>query len=293
VNKVLHKYIIGIESCIENQIVPDKNIMWFRRCTYLLLLLKIFFIWPELPMFYRHAVNIGLGSLMPYRLIFLPLFYNYYNIYWFFASAIVIIALVLNKGNRLLSVAIFIISINYILLVDQSSNGGDNLHNFLIFMLIFIKEGATKRSVRQMVNNTTILIIQMHFCILYFLNAFGKIIRPFWRDGSYFKNLWHLLYYANPNLTPNWFFNPGLNVFTGWAVILFEFIFPIFIWYKPYKKLLIYIGLFFHLGIALFLSLPDFGFTMIIVYILFWDLPTSIYKKKKFKLLKLAQKKNI
>ena len=268
--KSSRNFFTFLEKQIENHIVQDTNIIWFRRCAYLLLLLKMVFIWPELSMFYRHALNTTAGSLMPYKLMFLPFFKNYYNIYWLVASVIVAMA-TFGKGNRWLSVAVYIISMNYILLADQSANGGDSLHNFLIFMLIFIREGAIKNSARQLMNNAAIIIIQVHFCILYFVNAYGKIIHPLWRDGSYFKNLWHLFYYANPNLIPDWFFNPNLNLVTAWSVLLFEFAFPVLIWFKPYKKPLIYIGLLFHLGIAVFLSLPDFGVTMAIVYILFYD----------------------
>ena len=269
-NKSLYKFIITIERYIESQVIPDKNIIWFRCSAYLLLLIKMLFIWPELSMFYRHAVQINLGSLMPHRLLFLPIFHEYYNIYWLIASAIVIWAL-LCRNNILLSIAVFIISNNYILLADKASNGGDALHNFLIFMLIFVQENNVKFSLRQIINNAAIIIIKVHFCLLYIVNAYGKVIHLFWRDGSYFKNLWHLMYYANPNLIPHWFFNPILNVVTAWAVILFEFIFPVLIWFKPYKKTLIFTGLVFHLGISLFLSLPDFGLAMAIVYILFFD----------------------
>ena|GEM_PF-2007274 len=269
--KITYKFITYFERLIENHIIPNRNIVLFRRCAYLLLLLKMILIWPELSMFYKHVVSIGRGSLKPYELMFLPFFYNYYNFYWLFLSTIVAFG-IFKKRSRWLSIAVFIISINYLFLTFKAINFGDMLLNFLIFMLIFIREDTFKYSINGMINNASILIIQVHFCLLYFYNAFGKVMQPFWRDGSFFKNIWRLSYYANSNFIPNWFLNPTSNLLIAWAVILFEFIFPILIWFKLYKKPLIFIGLFFHLGISLFLSLPDFGLAMAIVYILFFNL---------------------
>lgn len=266
--KFTNKFITAFERQIENHILPNINIIWFRRCVYLLLLLKMLLIWPELSMFYKHVVSIGRGSLIPYELMFLSVFYNYYNFYWLFISVIVAFA-IFKKSNRLLSIIVFIVSINYLFLTFKAINFGDMLLNFLIFMLIFIREDAIKNSVNQMVNNAIVLIIQVHFCFLYFVNACSKITKPFWRDGSFFNNIWHMSYYANSNFIPDWFFNPTSNMLIAWSVILFELIFPILIWFKPYKKPLIFIGLIFHLGISAFISLPDFGLTMIAVYILF------------------------
>ena len=266
----IDKYITAFESYIEDHVIPDTNIVWFRRSVYLLMLLKMLLIWPELSMFYQHGVNLGKGSLLPYEVMFMPFFHNYYNLYWLFTSVIVALAL-FYKSNRWLAVAVFIISITYLLLIFKAINFGDMLLNFLIFMLIFIREGTQNGSVSQMVNNAVILIIQVHFCLLYLVNALGKIMQPFWRDGSFFKNIWHLSYYANPNFIPDWFYHPTLNVVTAWTVILFELIFPVLIWIKPYKRPLIIIGLLFHLGISLFLSLPDFGLAMATVYLLFYD----------------------
>lgn len=268
--KSIDTFLTYFEGQLQADLFDDKNIIWFRRSVYALLLLKMLSIWPEIDMFYRHAISVGKGSLLPYELMFLPAFYDYYNVYWLVVCAIVAYA-IYHKGNSWLSMAVFIIGINYLSLEFKAINFGDKLLNFLMFMLIFVREGAVKHSIRQMVNNAVLLIIEVHFCLLYFLNAYGKVIRPFWRNGSFFKDIWSMSYYANVNLIPDWFFNPILQLLTAWSVIIFEFIFPVLIWFKPYRKPLIFIGVLFHLGIAILLSLPDFGISMMVVYVLFFD----------------------
>ncbi|KGO87812.1 hypothetical protein Q765_04800 [Flavobacterium rivuli WB 3.3-2 = DSM 21788] len=268
--KNINNFLSGIEKLIIDYTIPDKNILLFRQCVYILLLAKILFIWPELNMLYRHGIDIGLASPMPHKFMYLPLLHNFYNIYWLVASVIVAIA-IFSKRSRFLNIVVAVISINYLEVITGTSDGGDKLHNFVIFMLIFIRDGALKNSLQQMINNAAVFIIQMHFCFLYFLNAYGKVIHKFWRDGSFFNDVWHLSYFANPNFVPYYFFNSTVQIITAWSVILFEFLFPTLIWFKPFKKPLIFIGIFFHFGISIFLSIPDFGAIMIIVYILFYD----------------------
>ena len=276
-NNFYPKFIAAIEKQIERRVIRDVVIVFFRRCVYLLLVFKMLFVWSVLPVFYRHVIHESKGSLVPYNLMFLPQFQNYYTIYWVILIVILGVAIV-RKGSYLLSAIVLIISLTYLKLTIDAVNFGDKLLNFLIFMLVFVREGAPRHSLRQFINNASVLIIQVHFCLIYFLNAYGKIMRPFWRDGSVFDHVWHLSYYAHTGIIPYMLVNSTTNFLTAWAVMLFEFIFPFLIWFKPFKKPLLIAGLFLHLGIATLLSLPDFGVTMIIVYILFWDLKSTISK---------------
>jgi len=201
--------------------------------------------------------------------MFLPQLNRYHLIFWFLECSLVAFAL-FYKASRWLSLCIFIIGLNYTFLIDRSVNSGENLMNFLLFMLIIVREGAAANSLRQMINNAALLLIKIHICLLYLLNALGKIMVSAWRDGSFFNELWQLNYYANSKLIPQWFFNPTVNLIMAWTVISFEFIFPCLIWYKTLNKPIVIAGVLLHLGIAILLSMPDFGLTMAAVYILFF-----------------------
>lgn len=264
------KFLSCFESWLGQYTFQDKNLVGFRRGVYALLLFKMMFIWPEISMFYRHVLTQSYAAYLPHKIMFLPAFAPYYKLYWGVACAIVLFAICF-KGNRFVAALVYLFSLNYLILANSTTNTGDSLLNFFVFCLIFTREKQVKNSAGQLLNNAVLLLLQLHFCLLYFLNGYGKIIRPYWRSGSIFSDIWTLPYFANTDMIPAWFLTPAINFLTAWSVMLFEFIFAFLIWFRPLRKSILIGGIFFHMGIMLFLSLPDFGLTMLVAYILFYD----------------------
>lgn len=260
--------LANFQQWLENYSFSDKSLSLFRRCVYLLLFLKMVLLWPQLDVFYQHTLSRKLPDFIFSRLLFYPVFYNWYYMLWGLACSVVAFA-IYHKSTRLLSVIVFVIGLNYLTLMYMADNLADSLLHFFIFSLIFIREGAEKGTPRQMLNNAMLLILQVQFCILYFLNAYGKMVIAGWRDGSFMQLVWRIPYYADVRFVPQWFLNPWVGVFTAWFVMLFEMAFAFLIWFKPVRKWLLLCGLLFHIGIAVFLSLPDFGLTMLVGYFLF------------------------
>lgn len=257
------------------------NLLWFRRGVYIVLLLKILFIWPELPTFYQFIIEsqpTGIGFNLS-KFIFLPFFQSSLNALWLLIC-VVIIAATIYAGRRWLSILVFIISLNYISLCYMAMNNGDKLLNFFVFALIFVDERALKGHVAQMVNNAVLILLKVNLCVVYFLNGYGKIMQKTWWDGSFMAKVWQLDYYVNPSLVPQWFSNSVVCFITAWSVMLFELTFPFGIWHKRLKKWFIPIGLLFHIFIAVFLSLPDFGLTMMVAYLLFVDKTNKVRSLK-------------
>ena len=81
-------------------------------------------------------------------------------------------------------------------------------------------------------------------------------------------NIGRLGHMVNPTLTTA-MTNPGLNFILAWLVILFELLFPILVWWRRLRLVMIGIGIVFHIVIWIFLSLPDFGLIMIVAYSIF------------------------
>jgi hypothetical protein len=248
------------------------NLCWFRRGVYAVLLLKMLFIWPELRTFYQHVTE-AQQTPIEFRLsklMFWPVFKPYVNLWWALACVCVLVAMVY-VGRFWLSITVFIISLNYMSLALYATNGGDKLLNFFVLALVFVNERRKTNEIKLMLNNAVALFIKISICGLYFVNGYGKILQKVWRDGSFIGNVWHLDYYANHHLVPNWFGNTVVCFIVAWLVMLFELSFPFFIWFRPFRKWFIPMGLLFHIFIAAFLSLPDFGLTMIFAYLLFVD----------------------
>ncbi|WP_343530509.1 HTTM domain-containing protein [Pedobacter sp.] len=275
-------FLAKVELTLTNQKESTANLYWFRKAVYLLLLLKMLLIWPELKTFYHHVVDaqaITVGFSFS-KLMFLPIFRPFLDIWWFLACVIVAIAILL-KPKRWLSITVFVISLNYLSLSYSAINGGDKFLNFFVFSLIFVNENAAKDQIGWLLNNATMLLLKINICGVYFLNGYGKILKNSWWDGSFMKQVWQLEYYVNLHLVPQWFSNSTVCFITSWLVMLFELSFPFLIWYSTFRKWLVPIGVIFHIFIATFLSLPDFGLTMMAAYLLFVDKIGKVWSLKK------------
>lgn len=256
------------EAWLQNQYFPERNLVWFRRCVYAMLLLKMLFLWPVLSDFYDYEIGRSLNYMRPETLYLAPVFHNYYHIVWGLGCITVAAAVFLRK-NLLLSVVVFIICLNCFTITEAADNNSDKLLRSFAFALIFLTEGTGEGTTKRLLNNAVVFLLKVYFCLFYFLNAYGKMIVPMWQDGSCMQDVWTLAYFVNDRMVPNWFFNPVVAFITAWSVMLFEMLFAFLIWFRPFKKWFLIAGVFFHLGIALFLSLPDFSLTVLIAYILF------------------------
>lgn len=277
VNRILQ----SVESHLLNLHSSALSLRLFRIGTYTILLLKMLLIWPELETFYHHVLSQGPTKDFEFsRIIFLPAFQSHPNIVWSVACGIVLLG-ILAKNRRWLAALVFVIGLNYMLLAHFATNTGDAILNFFIFCLIFIKDDFRQNLTNQLISKATLLILQINLCFIYFINGYGKILLETWRDGSIMQSVWQIAYYANSSVIPSWFFNTNVGFFMAWSVMLFELSFPVFIWFRSARKWLIPLGLLFHIFIGIFLSIPDFGLTMMVAYLLFVDMDRKFRSLKK------------
>lgn len=278
----IQSFLTNVEVVLMSQKDSNANLNWFRKAVYLLLLLKMLLVWPELKTFYQHVAD-GQGMALGFsfsKLMFLPIFSSHVQLWWSLACMVVAASIVFS-AKRWLSILVFIISLNYLSLFYLATNSGDKLLNFFVFSLIFVNENAVKQQLGWMLNNATALLVKINICAVYFLNGYGKILKSSWWDGSFMQQVWQLEYYTNLHLVPQWFSNSTMCLITSWLVIIFELAFPFLIWFGALRKWLVPIGLIFHIFIAAFLSLPDFGLTMMTAYLLFVDKLSKVWSLKK------------
>ena len=60
------------------------------------------------------------------------------------------------------------------------------------------------------------------------------------------------------------------------VVMFYQLLFPIVVWIKQIKKIVLFIGIVMHLYIGLVMGLPEFAAIMILSYVFFWPIKTSI-----------------
>ncbi|WP_163411512.1 hypothetical protein [Flavobacterium ajazii] len=109
-------------------------------------------------------------------------------------------------------------------------------------------------------------MFQIHISIAYFFSGFDKLLGYNWRNG---ESIWKAIHlpYANRdfNFDFSWMADHSyLLIFIGWATIIIEMLYPVFVWIPKTQKTWIMLTISMHLGIALVLNLYYFSAIMII-----------------------------
>jgi hypothetical protein len=188
---------------------------------------------------------------------------------------LLVIAIILNR-NHLLSLMAFLICLVWHQLIHPVINGGDLVLLTFMFVGIFCNQRpkASKGTALGVLQETTVsfslLIGQIIIATVYLVSGYDKLISLAWRDGTAIYGLINVDFYAT-----GWMqklaeeFSLTTLVVISWSVILFEILFPVLVWFKRFRYPVLVTGLFFHLIIALGLSLPDFATVMVWSYVLF------------------------
>src|SRR5690606_24714704 len=106
-----------------------------------------------------------------------------------------------------------------------------------------------------------LIALQLSYVYLY---AFGaKILSPVWQNGTALYGVMASTRLAEWPVEIH--FWPVIALFT-WGTVLFELSFPLLAWTKKYRPIALTVGLLFHLGIEIALSIPMFGAIMVVCY---------------------------
>lgn len=121
---------------------------------------------------------------------------------------------------------------------------------------------------------------QIHISIAYFFSGFDKLLGFNWHNG---ESVWKAinLPYANRDFFFDFSWlaeHPQLLVAAGWATILIEMLYPVFIWIPATRRLWLALTIGLHLGIALVLNLYFFSAIMVV-----WNLSNFYFEPRRFK----------
>ena len=112
-------------------------------------------------------------------------------------------------------------------------------------------------------------LIQIQISVVYLWTVWHKLKGETWLDGS-------AVYYATrldsmKNFTVPFILDSTLMLkLLTWGTLLIEFSLGAFIWIKEYRKIVIFVGIIFHLGIEYTMSIPFFELFMICLLINFF-----------------------
>lgn len=277
----VERYLAGLEAFLIKNRAPKENIWWFATATYSLLFAKLILLWLNVYQFYDVTEKTVIANASNPINWFTKtvLFLDSPNLNLVMVISLCVVIIAVAYRSFITSFLALIICLNHNTLVLKAINGGDFALTFFCFILLFVNTRRKLSNNRNLLANAFWLLLKINFCYLYFVNAYGKVIKKIWLNGDAILQSWNLDYFANHNLIPSFFYNRTICMLTGWSVIIFEFVFAFLIWYQDSKKSLLIIGVLFHLGIGIFLSLPDFALTMLVGYIPFLE-PKWLSKKK-------------
>ncbi len=234
---------------------------------------------------YRAHVPPGLRENLIYILSYQPQHYMLVFSIWMITGVLSFLDLggMIMRGTFWLSALILAMS-SYLVF-----NAGILLACSWGFFLIFFfpKKNSDWKIV---FSNLSILAARVQFLIVYVYAALYKWRIPEWQEGESVHYLSMLDHY-----TPEWvfwFFHsiPGLLIIMNYVVLLYLTLFPVLIWFKRTKNVLITVGIGFHLYTAFIMRIYDFGFIMLIGYLLFLDKKQITWMEKKLSLVLVYKK---
>lgn len=151
-------------------------------------------------------------------------------------------------------------------------NGGDNLLYFVLIYMVFTNSYSyfayskyKETYLSNLISNVAVFAILFHLCLLYFIAAMHKIHSDVWFNGV---ATYYILNIERFNSPLNYLFskNSFFIAFSTYFTILFETFFPVLVWFKQTKKIILLSGVAMHLGIYFFMMIYDFEILFIMIY---------------------------
>ena len=151
-----------------------------------------------------------------------------------------------------------------------SLTGGDILINQLLFWLIFVSETKKQKKYKLIITNFAFLALVIQISFVYFFSAWYKWLDPAWVKGEALGYIGQLPAYSN-SVGQFLLSFPIVYYPLTWLVLIFQTLFPLIVFIKPFKRHFIWLGIIIHVGIALTMDLYFFSGTMIVSYLLFTE----------------------
>ena len=143
-----------------------------------------------------------------------------------------------------------------------ASNGGIQLmENMLIWCALM---GECRHAV---IRTSAFWIARLQLLLAYAVAAVHKFTGTAWLDGTV------VMMVANDQgFSLGWLAgSPGLCTALTYATLGFMTLFPFAVWWSPSRKVILAIGVLFHLATAVFMGIPQMGLAFIVCYAIWLD----------------------
>lgn len=178
--------------------------------------------------------------------------------------------------KRLLTALVYFFTVNLYFKTVFIQNAGFNLLVIVLFLLIFMDENADaiKHPILKTINitlsNFAVWAAWFQVFILYITASYFKLLGQTWLNGTAFYYVLFNDTYSHP-----WakYMFIGSSFFVHaitWFALIFQLLFPVLIWFKKTKPVILLAGVLFHLLIIFVMGITDFGIIMLLMYLLFY-----------------------
>ena len=143
-------------------------------------------------------------------------------------------------------------------------DGGDNIARLVLCYMLFLIPSGAKRlrgSLSVWFHNIAVLAIMLQVAVLYGTAGLAKAFGDLWHHGTAMYYISQVQWFSLPAMR-QMFKNPWITTASSYMAVLYQVWFPIAI-ISPLRRFWIAIGIFFHLGIAIFMGLVTFSTVMI------------------------------
>ncbi len=236
----------------------------------LILLKKIALQWAFIPLLYT-STDFFVPTNSQATLLFYSFDINFIreHIYIYLSLFILLlIFLLFGIGKNLVFFLIWIMFEIIMRLCPQVLNGGDNYLKFILLYMTFadsfkylsLENNTSNKhaAIKNFLSNISGLCICIHLCLIYFMSAIHKLHADVWFNGvatyytfsiSRFEGTpWNKILGKN-----SWFV-----VLTTYGTLFLELFYPVLVWLKAWKKIMIIGMTLLHVGIGVFMMLYDF-----------------------------------
>lgn len=188
---------------------------------------------------------------------------------------------------RISSFMVFFTTVNLQNRIYLTVTGGDVLLFLVLFYLSFVSSGKKPKNadmyhLQNAFDRIFIFLIKMQLIIVYGISAIYKLQSPQWLDGTAVQQILLIDEYSLPVLQKAVCAAPFIFKMLTWLTLLYQIVFPVLVFVKPVKNYLLFLGLIFHLFIALGMGLLNFSLVMVCCYAIFYDFSRQNEPQKQF-----------
>ncbi|MDZ4658978.1 MAG: HTTM domain-containing protein [Bythopirellula sp.] len=198
-------------------------------------------------------------------------------------ALLVFFCLMIGLFSRTMAVLAFLFAVSYAHRVSPGAFFGLDKTNCMLALYLMlgpcgarysldsvrrVRKGITTPVAPSTAANLAIRLLQVHLCIIYFFSGLAKYTGENWHAGT--AVWWALANQEYQSIDMTWLANwPLLVALATHATVFWELSYWALVWNRFTRPLVLWMAIFVHAGIALFMGMITFGVAMIIANLAF------------------------